>query len=82
MCRDYVDEGKTPACRAACPCRALDFGEYESRKEKYGEFAPIAPLPSPDITRPHFVCAPNRHSKPLGSAAGTRGKLISNPQEV
>ena len=82
FCRDYLAEGKTPACIAACPCRALDFGEYESLKEKYGEFAPIAPLPSPDITRPHFVCAPNLHSKPLGSAAGTRGKLISNPQEV
>lgn len=82
FCRDYLAEGKTPACVASCPTRALDFGEYGELRAKYGEFAAIAPLPSPDITTPHFVCAPNRHSKPLGSSAGTRGKRISNPQEV
>lgn len=82
FCRDYLAEGQKPACIAACPTRALDFGEFEELKKKYGEHAPIAPLPSPEITTPHLVCAPNRHARPQGSRAGSRGGRISNPQEV
>ena len=82
FCRDYLAKGEAPSCVAACPCRALDFGEYEALKAKYGEFAPIAPLPSPELTQPHLICKPNRHSRPQGSTAGTRGARISNPQEV
>ncbi|MDL2267518.1 dimethylsulfoxide reductase subunit B [Desulfovibrio sp. OttesenSCG-928-G15] len=82
FCKDYLKEEMPPACVAACPCRALDFGEYEDLRKKYGEYAPIAPLPSPELTRPHFLCAPNRQAKALGTTFGTRGALISNPQEI
>ena len=64
------------------PCRALDYGEYDELLKRYGEQAAIAPLPGPELTRPHFICAPNRHSKPQGSTEGLRGKRISNPEEV
>lgn len=82
FCRDNLERGEAPACVAACPTRALDYGEYEDMAAKHGEFAPIAPLPSPDLTKPHFICAPNRHSKPQGSAAGSRGQKVSNPEEL
>jgi len=82
FCQDYLAQGLPPACVAACPCRALDYGEYEELKEKYGTFAPIAPLPRPELTTPRFICAPNRHAKPQGSTEGIRGTLISNPEEV
>jgi anaerobic dimethyl sulfoxide reductase subunit B (iron-sulfur subunit) len=82
FCRDYLGEGQAPSCVAACPTRALDYGEYDHMKAKYGEPAGVAPMPSPDITTPRFICTPNRKAKPLGSNAGSRGKLISNPQEV
>lgn len=82
FCKDNLEQGLPPACVAACPCRALDFGEYEEMVAKYGEFPAIAPLPSPALTKPHFICAPNRHSRPMGSTAGLRGALISNPEEV
>lgn len=82
FCRDYLAHGQAPACVAACPCRALDFGEYEEIVARYGEHPAIAPLPAPEITKPHLVCAPNRHSRPQGSNAGIRGKRISNPEEV
>lgn len=82
FCKDYLEQGLAPACVASCPCRALDFGEYEEIVKKYGEQAVIAPLPRADITSPRLVCAPNRHSKPQGSTAGIRGGRISNPEEV
>ncbi len=77
-CRDYTSQGKTPACVAACPARALDFGEYEDLKAKYGDEEHIAPLPARSITTPHFVCTPNRRSRPINS----KGGAISNPEEI
>ncbi len=82
FCLDYLKEGKKPACVAACPCRSLDFGEYEELKEKYGEFATIAPLPKDSKTKPHLIVAPSRHSKPQGSTGGIRGSRVSNPEEL
>ena len=82
FCRDYLEQGLPPSCVAACPCRALDYGEYDELLKRYGEQAAIAPLPGPELIRPHFICAPNRHSKPQGSTEGLRGKRISNPEEV
>ncbi len=82
FCKDNLEKGQAPACVAACPCRALDFGEYDDLVKKYGKFATIAPLPNETITNPHLICKPNRHSKPQGSSEGIRGKLVSNPEEV
>ena len=82
FCRDNLERGEKPACVAACPCRALDYGDYGQLVERYGAQAPIAPLPAAELTRPHFICAPNRHAKPQGSTEGLRGGLISNPEEV
>jgi len=44
-----------PACVAACPNRALDFGEVEELKKKYGDalVSDIAVLPSSDKTKPN-----------------------------
>jgi len=82
FCQDYLEQGLPPACVAACPCRALDYGELDVLEKKYGTFPPIAPLPDPALTSPCFICAPNRNSKPQGSTEGIRGALISNPEEV
>lgn len=82
FCKDNLEQGQPPACVAACPCRALDFGEYDDIVTQYGLHESIAPLPRPEFTRPRLICAPNRHSRPQGSTAGMRGALISNPEEV
>ena len=55
MCADRVAEGKQPICVEACPLRALDFGEISELRQKYGEIADIAPLPSADETKPNIV---------------------------
>jgi len=49
------EAGGTPACVAACPNRALDFGEVEELKKKYGDalVSDIAVLPSSDKTKPN-----------------------------
>lgn len=83
FCRDELEKGNPPACIAACPCRALDFGEYEELKAKYPyTTANIAPLPNARQTTPHLLCTPNRHGKPQGSTEGIRGARVSNPEEV
>lgn len=78
FCTDYLQQGKPPACVAACPNRALDFGEYEDMVAKYGNAQVIAPLPDPAITQPNLIVTPGRHAQPAGSHAGK----IRNPEEV
>lgn len=78
FCLDYLEQGKAPACVAACPNRALDFGEYEAMVAKYGSAQVIAPLPDAAITQPNLLITPSRHAQPAGSRTGK----ISNPEEV
>ena len=82
FCRDDLAKGLPPTCVAACPCRAIDFGELDELRERHGAFPPIAPLPDPAITSPRYICSPHRFAKALGSSAGMRGAKISNPEEV
>lgn len=78
LCYDYVDEGRTPSCVAACPSRALDFGPMEELRAKYGEGADIAPLPKAEITEPNLIIKPHRHAQMADSEAGK----LANPEEV
>ncbi|NCD18729.1 MAG: dimethylsulfoxide reductase subunit B [Actinobacteria bacterium] len=78
LCYDYRQEGQDPACVAACPSRALDWGPIEELRAKYGEIADTEPLPDPAITRPRLVITPHRHAQPTGSGTGA----IANPQEI
>ena len=78
FCTDYLAEGKDPACVAACPTRALDFGEFEELKQKSGAINGLAPLPEAELTEPSLVLRPHRNGKPVGSDTGR----ISNPEEV
>jgi anaerobic dimethyl sulfoxide reductase subunit B (iron-sulfur subunit) len=78
FCRDLQEQGKPPACVAACPNRALQYGEYEALAVKYGLSQVVAPLPDAAITKPNLILTPNRHARPSGAQAGK----ISNPEEV
>ncbi|WP_319542897.1 DMSO/selenate family reductase complex B subunit [uncultured Pseudodesulfovibrio sp.] len=78
FCRDYLEQGKPPACVAACPTRALEFGEYEDLVAKHGASQVVAPLPDPSITYPNLIVSANRNAQPAGSRLGT----IQNPEEV
>jgi anaerobic dimethyl sulfoxide reductase subunit B (iron-sulfur subunit) len=78
MCYDAVDAGEAPACVAACPSRALNFGELDELRAKYGDVAAVEPLPQADLTEPALVLTPHRNAVAVGSNAGK----LANPEEV
>lgn len=69
FCVDAVDAGGPPACVAACPGRALDFGDFEDLKRKYEGKGSVFPLPDEDQTEPALVIRPHRDSARAEGAA-------------
>ena len=59
FCHDHLERGDPPACVAACPARALDFGELSVLKEKHGDNAEVFPLPARTHTDPALVVKPH-----------------------
>lgn len=78
FCRDELQRGGSPACVAACPTRALHFGNHEELTEKYGQAALMAPLPPNELTRPNLILEPHKDAQPIDSRRG----YIANPEEV
>ena len=78
FCEDYLAEGKPPACVAACPLRALDFGELSELRAKYGALADVVPLPDSSITEPAVVFTPHRDVV----RAKTDPGRVNNKEEV
>ena len=62
FCLDYLDSGLSPACVAACPNRALEFGEYDELRRKYGDLSRVFPLPDPSIAGPALIIKPHRNA--------------------
>jgi anaerobic dimethyl sulfoxide reductase subunit B (iron-sulfur subunit) len=59
--------------------RALEVGELEDLRAKYGDVDAIEPLPTANITSPSVVITP--HKNAAVSGAGT-GKIQNIPEEV
>ncbi len=78
FCADYLEEGKPPACVAACPMRVLDFGELKDLEAMHGKSKEIFPLPEAHHTKPALVMKPHRDSR----KAGNRELQIANKEEV
>lgn len=70
LCADLIDQGEQPFCAAACVMRALEVGDIEELRAKYGNVDAVAPLPDSDITRPSIVITPHRHSQESGAGTG------------
>lgn len=77
FCRDRIAAGE-PACVAACPSRALGYGELADMVKAHGNQNGVEPLPDPAITRPNLVITP--HPKARASGRGT-GR-IANREEL
>jgi anaerobic dimethyl sulfoxide reductase subunit B (iron-sulfur subunit) len=80
FCRDELQAGVVPACVAACPTRALSFGEFDelNRDPSLSSQEATAPLPDHGLTEPRSLFKPHRKSRPTGSTAGR----IANPEET
>lgn len=78
LCADYREQGQDPACVAACPSRALGWGEIEDLRKEHGTNASVEPLPDPSITRPNLVIIPHRDAQKSGQGTGA----IANPKEI
>jgi hypothetical protein len=59
--------------------RALEFGELDELRAKYGNEAEIEPLPSADITHPALVITPHKHAQRSGQGTG---EILGLPEEV
>ncbi len=78
FCYDYIDQGKPPACVAACPMRVLDFGEITALVAKYGPVTGVFPLPDASLTEPALVIRPHKDARRAYSEAAQ----IANREEV
>jgi anaerobic dimethyl sulfoxide reductase subunit B (iron-sulfur subunit) len=78
FCFDYIDEGKPPACVAACPMRALDYGPLTKLKKKYPGLPNLYPLPAPNLTEPALVIIPHKDSEQASKTNAT----VANWEEV
>lgn len=77
-CLDRLQQGLRPACIEACPQRAMDSGDIQELREKYGSFNEVAPLPDVMLTHPNLIIHPHASSRPIGDQDGA----IQNRLEV
>jgi anaerobic dimethyl sulfoxide reductase subunit B (iron-sulfur subunit) len=75
FCVDLQAKGERPACVDACPYRALDFGQLDELRQKYGNLADPAPLPQASITKPAVVYIPHKDTQTSNNATGNMMNL-------
>jgi anaerobic dimethyl sulfoxide reductase subunit B (iron-sulfur subunit) len=78
FCPDELAAGKPPVCVAACPNRALDFGDLQEIRAKHGTASQVFPLMDPAIARPALVIKPHRHA----ALAQARDPEVANWEEI
>jgi len=76
FCRHDVEQGRPPACVAACPLRAIAFGEISDLRTKYGDQCEVFPLAPARKTRPNLVLRAHRDA----NKANARSARIANPE--
>jgi anaerobic dimethyl sulfoxide reductase subunit B (iron-sulfur subunit) len=79
FCQDLQAQGQNPVCVDACVMRAIEFGDLEELRAKYGDIQAVDPLPDPNITKPSFEMTPHKNSQPVGSG---NGKIATLSEEV
>lgn len=78
FCIDQIEQGLPPACVAACPMRALDFGELAELVERHGALPELYPLPMSELTRPALVISPH----PEAQRAQSEPAWLANRAEI
>lgn len=78
FCVDNLDQGLPPACTAACPMRALEFGELEDLAARHPEAAQLPPLPAAHLTQPALLITPH----PAAAQPDHPNTRLGNREEV
>jgi len=78
FCRQDVEQGGTPACVAACPMRAMDFGEIADLRVKYGDRCEVFPLAPAHKTQPNLVVRAHQDAH----KANAETARIADPEDV
>lgn len=72
FCATELEQGRPPVCVAACPARALEFGDISQLQEMHAEaVSSIRPLPEPDVTQPALVLGPRVPAKAVPPSTST-----------
>lgn len=79
FCQDLLAQGESPACVSACVMRALDFGELDDLRAKYGAVNGIEPLPEASFTKAAVVITPHKDAQMSGTGTG---KILNVSEEV
>jgi anaerobic dimethyl sulfoxide reductase subunit B (iron-sulfur subunit) len=61
-CADLVDQGLNPVCVDTCPLRAIEFGDIEELRKKYGNTPDAKGLPDSNITHPSLTINPKKEA--------------------
>ncbi len=78
LCADNLDQGLAPSCVAACPLRALDFGNRAELQTRYGDLSVVYPLPEIHLTEAALILTPHRDA----ARTGDEPARIGNREEV
>ncbi len=78
LCRDEVAQGRVPACVAACPMRAIGFGDISDLRTRHGDQCEVYPLARTDKTQPNLVV---RAHKDVNKAKAQSAR-ITPPEEL
>jgi anaerobic dimethyl sulfoxide reductase subunit B (iron-sulfur subunit) len=70
FCEDLIAQGQNPACVDACVMRAIEFGELDELRAKYGDVNAVEPLPSAEYTNPSIVITPHKDAQLTGQGTG------------
>ncbi len=77
-CADRIAAGLKPICVESCPVRAIESGDIEELRSKYGTLADMPPLPDSATTKPNIVLKPSSALESPDIATG----FLANPQEL
>jgi anaerobic dimethyl sulfoxide reductase subunit B (iron-sulfur subunit) len=77
-CAEDVDAGRLPACVAACPNRALEFGDFDQLRKRAGGVDQVFPLPDPSAARPALIILPHRHRASIEA----NNPVVANTEEL
>lgn len=63
FCVDQIDLSLPPACVAACPLRALDYGDLSDLEARHGPLPQLDPLPDKNHTQPALLLTPHKDAR-------------------